>query len=178
MQLTLLRHIQTLAPEGTCYGQSEPELPSDHELQHRHLARALDGETFHAIYSSPLQRCALLAETIAGPRPVTYDDRLKEIDFGSWEGLPWSEIEQRPEAAPFFADWVHTPPPGGEPFIDLIARVGCFLAEIGKRHRDHHLLVVSHSGPIRAILGLAEHLPPEDFFKRSLPFGHISRINL
>ncbi len=178
MRLTLLRHIQTLAPEGTCYGRSEPELPPDYDRQHRELARALGDETFHAIYSSPLRRCALLAETIAGGRPVIHDDRLKELDFGFWEGLPWSEIERRPEAAPFFADWVRTPPPGGEPFQALIGRVGRLLAELEERHGGHHLLVVSHSGPIRAILGLAERLPPEDFFKRSLPYGQISRVEL
>lgn len=178
MRLTLVRHIQTLAPEGTCYGRSEPGLPPDHESRHRELARALAGETFHAIYSSPLRRCALLADAIAGGRGVTCDDRLMELDFGLWEGLPWGEIERRPEAAPFFADWVHNPPPGGERFLDLIGRVGAFLRHLEHLHDGHHLLVVSHSGPIRAILGLAERLPPEDFFKRSLNYGQISQVEL
>ena len=111
MRLTLVRHIQTLAPEGTCYGRSEPGLPPDHESRHRELARALAGETFHAIYSSPLRRCALLADAIAGGRGVTCDDRLMELDFGLWEGLPWGEIERRPEAAPFSPTGCTTPRP-------------------------------------------------------------------
>ena len=178
MQLIILRHIQTQATEGLCYGQSEPPLPDDFEKQHRQLARALQKQKFHAIYSSPLSRCALLAQAIVGDQKVLTDERLMELNFGEWEGLHWNEIEQRPEAQAFFDDYLRCAPPGGESFIQLIERVESFLMEIKNKHPRHQVLVVSHGGPIRAIYGLLENLEPEKYFNRQVAYGHLAQIRL
>src|SRR5690554_774693 len=105
MQLTLLRHIQTQAPEGLCYGQSEPPLPDDFEKQHRQLARALQKQKFHAIYSSPLSRCALLASAIAGDQQVAFDERLMELNSRQWVPVAKIEFHQALEAQAFFDDY-------------------------------------------------------------------------
>ena len=178
MQLIILRHIQTQAAEGLCYGQSEPPLPDDYGRKHRQLALALQKHKFDAIYSSPLSRCALLAQAISGKQEVIYDKRLMELNFGDWEGLNWNDIEQRPEAGAFFDDYLNCAPPGGESFMQLIERAESFMMEIKNKHPRHRILVVSHGGPIRAIYGLVEKLKPEDYFKRQVPFGQIAQILL
>ncbi len=178
MQLTLLRHIQTQAPEGLCYGQSEPPLPDDFEKQHRQLARALQKKYKRQIYSSPLSRCALLAQAIAGDQKVLMDERLMELNFGDWEGLHWSEIEQKPEAQAFFDDYLRCAPPGGESFEDLIVRIEAFLRDLKKKHPRQQILVVSHGGPIRVVHGLAENLSPEHYFNRQVAYGHLAQICL
>lgn len=177
MKLTLIRHIKTSAPEGMCYGQTDVALPQGYETIHVQLAEQLKNEEFDVLYASPLQRCTLLANTIAGGRPVIFDERLKELNFGDWENQLWKDLEILPEAAVFFNDYVHVPPPGGESFQQMTDRIAQFMAELKTKHPRHNVLIVAHGGPIRIIHGLAEGLPITDYFKREVPYGHISQLH-
>jgi broad specificity phosphatase PhoE len=86
------------------------------------------------------------------------DERLKELDFGRWEGLTWAQIRetdpanfQLREADPWgFAM------PGGESYAQVGERVRAFLATI---RRDS--VIVSHGGVCRAVLALAAGFPSE-----------------
>ncbi len=176
MKLTLIRHIKTSAPEGMCYGQTDVALPEGYQTIHVQLAEQLKDEAFDALYASPLQRCALLANTIAAGRPVIFDDRLKELNFGDWENKMWKNIETLPEAAAFFDDYIHVPPPNGESFKAMTNRISQFMAELEANHSQQNVLIVAHGGPIRVIHGLAENLPLEDYFKREVPYGQISQL--
>lgn len=176
MKLTLIRHIKTSAPEGMCYGQTDVTLPQGYESIHAQLAKQLKDEAFDALYASPLQRCTFLAQAIAGNRPVIYDDRLKELNFGDWENQLWKDIETFPEAATFFNDYIHVAPPGGESFKEMTDRISLFMAELKTKHPRQNVLIVAHGGPIRVIHGLAEDLPLEDYFKREVPYGQVSQL--
>lgn len=178
MKLTLIRHIKTSAPEGLCYGQTDVALPQGYEAIHAQLAEQLKNEAFDALYASPLQRCALLANTIAGGRPVIFDERLKELNFGDWENQLWKDIETLPDAAAFFDDYIHVAPPGGESFQQMTDRIAQFMAELKANQSRQNVLIVAHGGPIRVIHGLAENLPLEDYFKREVPYGQISQPQL
>lgn len=81
-----------------------------------------------------------------------FDDRLKELSFGDWEGMTWREIRTRHarEHAARKADIWHFTPPGGESYAALAARLAPLLAE---RHRD--AVIVSHGGVARALVRLA-----------------------
>jgi broad specificity phosphatase PhoE len=86
------------------------------------------------------------------------DERLKELDFGRWEGLTWTQIRetdpanfQLREADPWgFAM------PGGESYAQVGDRVRDFLATI---RRDS--VLVSHGGVCRAVLALVAGFPTE-----------------
>jgi alpha-ribazole phosphatase len=176
MKLTLIRHIKTSAPEGVCYGQTDVTLPEGFEITHAQLAEQLKDESFDVIIASPLQRCSLLAKTIADGRPVIYDDRLMELNFGDWENKMWKDIETLPEAAAFFDDYIHVAPPNGESFKAMTNRISNFLTELKTNHPQQSVLIVAHGGPIRVLQGLAESLPLEDYFKREVPYGNISQL--
>jgi broad specificity phosphatase PhoE len=82
------------------------------------LARYMDGLTLDAIYSSPLKRAWQTAEAIARMKgqQVEAAPGLLDFDFGEWQGLSRSEVQQKyPEA---YADWLNRPErlrvPGGE----------------------------------------------------------------
>lgn len=111
------------------------------------LARGLDLPV-QRIVSSDLQRARQPAEAIVAARslPHRVDPRWRELDFGDWEGRDPATIPADAVGA-FWADPDAAPPPGGESWSALCARIGAALEEI-----DGPTLVITHAGAIRAAL--------------------------
>ncbi len=108
----LIRHEE---PElrGRFIGRTDPPLTAQGCDAAASKLSALDVK---AVYVSPLRRARQTAQAIACATPHIVLPQLAEIDFGEWEGLSWSEIEDRwPGAAVRkIEDWLGVPPPGGE----------------------------------------------------------------
>lgn len=119
------------------------------------LRSALQARSFHAVYASDLSRAWQTAEIISEPHhlPVKRDARIREFNFGAWEGLTWLEIIQR---WPQFAEQGGTAaksytPEGGESFDDVCERVQAFLADV-RACPHERVLVVTHAGVLHAVL--------------------------
>ena len=127
-RLWLVRHAAPLVPPGTCYGALD--VPADTaatQIAAMRLAAALP--SFAAVFHSPLQRCEQLAMTIQGLRPdlaSKRDARLRELDFGAWEGQPWSAIAKSAIDAWTAAFATHAPG-GGESLALMLERVASAL---------------------------------------------------
>ncbi len=94
--------------------------------------------------ASDLSRARACAEAIG---PAEVDPRWRELDFGEWDGMAAAEVA--PEAlARFWDDPDAAPPPGGERWSDLVARVGGAIADLP----PEPTLVVTHGGAMRAAL--------------------------
>jgi alpha-ribazole phosphatase len=80
------------------------------------------------------------------------DPRLIEVDFGTWDGRPWSDIGAD-DFAPWEADFLRHTPGGGESLAQVRERVRAVLAELADAHRtlDAPLLVVGHAGWINTL---------------------------
>lgn len=166
MRLYLVRHPRPAGAEGLCYGRTD--LP---------LAEPLCAQTVAALraripddvpcYTSPLQRCRLLAEALH-PAPVA-DERLMEMDFGDWEMQPWDRIP-RHELDAWAADPLAYMPPRGESVTQLQARIGAFLRE---RAEAPALLLVTHGGIMKWLAGLAGEEPPAVWQARRFAFGEL-----
>lgn len=130
---------------------------------------------FDAVFSSPLRRCAQLAQKIS--TNIIIDKRLMELDFGDWEGKYWNDIDKLPDTQKWFADFVNTSTPKGESYIDLIDRCRMFLNEIiDQGHK--RVCIVSHGGPIRAFLSLIEGISPDKAFDRKVEYGEVIQFTL
>ena len=137
------------------------------------LAGRIAEEHFDRIVGSPLRRAMETAETVARGRPVETDPRLMEMDYGSWEGLTYREIDARDAA--YRARWVADPGPlacpGGESGDDVAARAGSFLADLlgwaaqGERE-DPVVLAVAHSTLNRILLCVAVGIPVREYRRR------------
>ncbi len=125
MKLWLVRHAQPLVESGVCYGSTD--IPADAQAtatQARQLAELLPAGV--RIFSSPLQRCESLALMLCGLRPdLVYerDARLRELDFGRWEGRRWCDIRQD-EFDTWMDDFAEYHVGGGESVQALMGRVG------------------------------------------------------
>jgi len=128
------------------------------------LAAALSGRPVAAVYTSPLARARATAEIAAAPLgvPVTPVEDLRELSLGEWEGRSVEEIRALPGDP--YARWVRDPvaclPPGGEPLVEVQARVVRALGEIARTHPNgQQVLVVCHGGVISAYLAHCLGLP-------------------
>jgi len=168
VRLFLIRHPRPLLDDGICYGRLDVEAEDPQPVAAR-LRLLLPAGT--PVTSSPLRRARRLAAALH-PRPSS-DERLQEIDFGDWEGLPWERIERRLLDA-WASDVLHFAPPGGESVAMLRARaIDCVGALRGS---DHAL--VTHAGVIRVVLGHWLRLPLGEWSRLPLDFGSITLLEL
>jgi len=157
MKVILLRHGQTEWNALQKYqGQTDINLNDYGREQAATVAEYLkENESIEAIYCSDLSRGRETAEIIARELqlPVRYDARWRELSFGCWEGLTYSEVcQQYPqEYDSWFKNTRQMQVPGGESFDDVLARSLPALHELAERH-EGTVLVVSHGGLIKTIL--------------------------
>jgi len=179
MKLYLVRHTKVNLLSGVCYGQSDVGLADTFEDEKNTIIHKLQSLEFDRIYSSPLKRCVLLAESISNNQfEVRYDKRLMELNFGDWEYKIWDEIEKTDYAKKWFEDFTGIPCPGGESYQDLINRVKDFLDDLKKDKTTNSPLIICHSGTIRAFYSIINQLEPKESFKLQLDFGQILAIEM
>lgn len=146
MILWLVRHPRTIVPEGVCYGRSDVEVDARFVEEARELISLVREDAPDLVYSSPMQRCRLLAERIGTPR---VDDRLQELDFGRWEMRSWNEIE-RTDLDQWRDQILSWRVPGGESVGELAERVATFLVDL-QASAAANACVITHAGVIRVL---------------------------
>jgi len=169
-RLLLVRHPRPAVPVGWCYGATDVPIDDAHldellETLPPRLPR-------HALlYSSPLSRCLRLARGLEarGFGPATVDARLREMDFGRWEGRTWSEVP-RAEIDAWRDDLERRAPPGGEPLAALAARARAFLDAL-PAERD--AIVVTHAGVVRTLVRAVRGLPLSEFGALRIDYGQV-----
>ena len=116
-----------------------------------------------AVLSSPFVRAADTARRAAAPLglPVRFDERLRERDFGAFDGMTSHGIrEHYPEEAErrrlLGKFWYR--PPGGESWADVTLRVRSLLATEALRHDGERLLVVCHQAVVMVFRYVLEEL--------------------
>ena len=143
MRLHLVRHLAPLVDKGVCYGRSDLEVdPATIAATLPALRARLPAGS--NVYSSPLRRCAALAEALSDK--VTFDARLTELDFGAWEMRRWDDIA-RAEIDAWAADVVHYRPGGRESVAAMAARVLEFFTALPAEPA----VVICHAGTIRLL---------------------------
>lgn len=184
VKIALVRHGATDYTSGSRYcGWDDPPLNARGRRQAARLGERLAAEEFQGAWSSDLARAAETAEIILAGRPeeARPDERLRELDFGEWEGLTCDEICARDgERCRAWVDRPLTPVPGGEGLGDMEARVVSFLEELQRdaASAERAVLVVAHGGPIAVALCRAAGRPLTGFWNALPPPASVSEILL
>ncbi len=150
-----LRHAETDMAGAFC-GHSDPPINARGQAQLLDLPAQLASYRFDAIYSSDLRRAADTATALAAAFniPCTASRNLREIDFGSWEGLTWSEIEGKDAdyADRWLKSFPNLPAPHGEPFATFECRVLQEVERLLTLAANKRLAIVTHAGVMRVVL--------------------------
>jgi alpha-ribazole phosphatase len=178
--LWLWRHPRTAGAAGRCIGHTDLRVDPrrSKRLAHRVRAVARRRGLPRKVFTSSLARCHAVGAWLGrwGWQHLV-DDRLLEINFGSWEGRDWSTIDEADIGA-WSADLLHHAPGGGEPLRHLLERVQAFC-----REAPAHALVIAHAGWMQSLLlQCAAHGPIEHLASASWPappaHGRLLRIDL
>ncbi|HEX9942652.1 MAG TPA: histidine phosphatase family protein [Thermoanaerobaculia bacterium] len=163
LRLLLVRHGEVPANRELRYvGLRDEPLADSGVEQAERLAAVLTPLPIQAVYSSPLCRARETGRRIAAARevPLRLEPRLREQSFGEWEGLTRAEVLGRDEER--LLRWeadLGTAPPGGESLEAVQKRVLDLLTDLTREHRGEWIALVSHVGPIKALLCAALGVP-------------------
>ena len=177
----LMRHGDSRQDEIKRYiGQADLPLNAEGRAQASCWRKALAHISLERIYCSDLSRSLETARIIAeeSSAPVQPLHKLREINLGKWEGLSFDEVRHLypGEFERRGADMVNCPPPGGESFADLAARVLPLFAEL-VRGSSGNLLIVGHAGVNMVIICHILGMPPENLFRIRQEYGCMNVID-
>jgi len=136
------------------------------------LGQSLRSVKLSAIYSSPLKRALVTAESIAWHHglQVKVEPALREMEVGELEGL--SLVELGKNFSKFLVEWRDGEGagklPGGESLVDLSNRVWPAVQYMLSNNKQGEIAVVSHYFVTVTIICKA----------LGLPLGHIQRIRV
>ena len=169
-RLWLIRHAPVAGPQGVIHCNDAPADTGD-AAAFAALRAKLPAEAAH--FASPCRRTLETAAAL-GLRPKP-EPNFREQDFGEWTGRRHDDLARELGAAyhEFWRAPANGRPPGGESFADQVVRVreGFLLLPPGD------VVLVVHSGTVRAALAIALEMAPEQALRFVIDPLSLSRID-
>ena len=153
-QLILIRHgLTEWNTSGKFQGHSDIDLSEEGKVQARALEVRLaelqkGGLTFDWVVSSPLRRARQTAHIALPEREVHLDDRLKELNFGAFEGRTLAQNCATQAWNAWYRDPFKRRTPEGESYEDLRLRAVDWLESLP----EGHTVAFTHSGTIQMLI--------------------------
>lgn len=177
-QLILLRHGKIDYPNRYVGSRDVPLSPHG-VSQIKALKNTFRDKKVDRIVASPMLRCKQSCELLFDDCNIVYNNDLREIDFGRWDGMTFQEIvADDPGLVKQWANWsLDFCFPGGESighFVDRVQKVGKELASL----KEETVVVVCHGGVVRALLCYYLGLGPENYLLFQVEKGKFSTLDL
>ncbi len=174
--LIFIRHGETDMAGKFC-GHSDPELNAAGELQAVAVGEQVAALGIERIYSSDLLRAAQTAAVLARRIGIEVElrENLREMNFGSWEGLSWQEIEARfPQES---VRWLEESPlrsaPEGEAYSIFTARIDAAIEPLVHESQVRTIAVVTHRGVMSHSLTRFFGFSENEAWTRTAPYGAV-----
>jgi broad specificity phosphatase PhoE len=118
------------------------------------LRQRLASTVLAAVYSSPLERAVQTAAPLAADHQldVTCADGLAELDFGTWTGCTFEELEPLAAWRRFNNHRSTAEVPGGETALQVQTRIVRTLDALRNAHPGETIALVTHQDVIRTAL--------------------------
>jgi alpha-ribazole phosphatase len=177
MPIYLIRHTTPDIIKGLCYGQLDVDVTNSFGQEADAIKKILEDEQCENIFSSDLQRCTKLAKYLFDAKYIKYNERIREINCGAWEGMLWNDIPEQ-ELMPWMNNFVETPTKNGESYLDLYKRLISVWLEHTEEY-DNNFTWVVHGGVIRTILAHITQTTLQDSFNAfNIYYGAVVKIEL
>jgi broad specificity phosphatase PhoE len=178
--LFFARHGETeLNLAGKIQGNIDSALTEKGVQDAKKLGQKITGLNFDKVYSSDLGRSFMTAyfalQTANISQQIQPDKRLREINFGDLVLLLNNSMHDG--TYPHFTDKPDFVYPGGESFEILCNRVGDFLRENEGKWQGQQILLVVHSGVVRALQKVLE-IPVEVSSKNRIINGFLAEVEV
>lgn len=114
--------------------------------QSKALTEQVKDKKFDVVFCSDLQRAVHSAElSFKGLYPIEEDSRLRECNYGDFNGKPSEIVEPMQEKA------IYDRFPNGESYEDVKKRILDFLKDLKKNYDGKHVAIVAHKAPQLAL---------------------------
>jgi alpha-ribazole phosphatase len=167
--LWLIRHAPVDGPRGVIHA---PDAPADlgDVAAFAALKARLPANAFAVC--SPARRTRETAQLLR--LDAVEDASFREQDFGEWTGRRHNDLvaELGDAYREFWKSPAENRPPGGESFVDQIERARAGLASLPAGD----VVLVVHSGTIRAVLSIALDLAPDSALRFVIDPLSLTRI--
>jgi len=177
----LIRHGEA---EGNLYrraqGTYDGRITAKGERQIDALAARFRDVPVDALISSDLSRTLRTAEAITRYHdlPLQRDARLRELDLGPWENVPYGDLhrDDPQQLYNFNNDPARWLVPGAESFAHAEARMRAAVFDAAARYPGRTVVCVSHGTVIRTLLAGLMGIPSAEI--RRLPHGDNTAVSL
>lgn len=175
-RILLVRHGRTAAnASGLLLGRTDVPLDDLGRSQAAALGEEVRSGRFGpvvAVISSPLVRALETASAISDD--IVVDDRLIELDYGEFDGVPLADVPGSVWSR--WRDDPHFEPPGGESLATLESRVCSICDECFDAPEGGTVVFVSHVSPIKAAVSWSLGAGPAVSWRTHLDNASISQI--
>lgn len=168
------RHPRADGAQGRCIGRTDLRTDPRRAKRMAHQIRlyARRHALPRSVVTSPLARSRAVGTWLARWGWLhRVDAALSELDFGQWDGRPWSQVN-RDDIDAWCADFEHHPAGGGESVHALLQRVSGFAPGSAR-------IIVTHGGWLSAATWLARGAAgPPTSEQWPAPPRHGARVDL
>ncbi|KXL53075.1 phosphoserine phosphatase 1 [Anaerotignum neopropionicum] len=170
MKVYLVRHGETdWNLRGMFYGWTDCDINEKGIMQAERLKKYFGTISYDKIYASDLLRAAHTAEIIAEDKKIDVlkDSCFRELHYGDWEDKEGSYIRENhgEELSRWLKEWKTSAFPGGEAFFDFYQRVTDGLIRVIEENKSKNVIIVSHNGPMSAMLCYLTGVGPDGFWR-------------
>ena len=176
MKLYISRHGQTpWNVEDLICGRTDVPLTEVGQRQAKRLAESALDKGIEVILCSPMLRARQTAQAVSDAIgvPIQIDDRLIEMDFGTFEGT-----SRFGEEFQWIRAQMSTRFPGGESGFDVAYRVYSLLYEIREKYADKTVLLVCHNCVSRAVRSFFMNLSTEEYGNYHAPNAQLVEYDM
>ena len=165
MKLYVARHGQTdWNSRNLVCGSTNLPLTEKGIEQAEALGERVKSLGIDVIIASPMIRAQQTAKAVSDATglPIITDERLREHDYGAFEGVDRGKDEYWAQKYQFAAKF-----PEGESVLQLAQRVYNVIDDVKMTYPDKTVLLVCHGGVSRMIKTYFEDMTNEEFFHYS-----------
>lgn len=147
MKITYFVHSITEDNEkGLATGWMQGKLSEEGIKRAIALKEDLSNRDFDAVFCSDLERTIQSTELFFDNKfPVFIDWRLRECNYGKYDGMPASEFKKNREQ-----EYIQSGYPSGESYMEVETRIKSLLSDLGRFDYDH-IAIVAHQAPQLAL---------------------------
>ncbi|WP_342431320.1 histidine phosphatase family protein [Neobacillus sp. FSL H8-0543] len=183
MDLFLVRHgITDWNQQKRYLGHTDRSIINSELDQLEKLQKELTAQRFDHAFTSDLRRCQETLAYLNIPAPISVDARLRELNFGDWEGKTYNELKDEKTYQDWLDNWEHGSIPNGESSDAFKNRLDSFLQDLFKQsmettpHGKKQFLLMTHGGVIRYLV--SRFVPSMSFWDLSVSHGQGIRLTL
>ena len=172
MRIYIVRHGETEAnKKGYAQGWTDVPLNENGRIIAELTGRGLKGIRFDHCFSSPLIRAKETAEILlresGNSVSISFDDRIKEMNFGRFEGMSVRDERVIQFLKEPMVDYKF---PDGESLQEVMERTQEFLKALVAKDDDKTYLVSTHGCALRAMLNFL-YEDKDDYWHGHVPYN-------